>query len=103
MAVKASPIACRTGYLRDDDCPRSSERLTEPSAHDKVGVRCRLRETASAKHKTKLMLQAPELALDGGAATLEHPLVRAVRDLDSGAILPLRSGDDRRDAAVASQ
>ena len=57
-------------------------------------MKLRLLESARAEHEAEAVLQAPELALDGGAATVERaPFVRMPRGMgEPGSMRPFLSG-----------
>jgi hypothetical protein len=52
--------------------PALGESLRQPSQHHKISVECHaLKPSNSKRCKAVVMLEPPELALDGGAATIE--------------------------------
>jgi hypothetical protein len=57
---------------RKDSRPRTTERLPEPPDEHEVSVKTNATQAARTKRRQRvLVLQAAELALDGGAATIE--------------------------------
>ncbi len=59
--------------------PCSTERLREPGEHDEVGVKLDALQASDAERgEAVVVLQASELALDGGAAAVEVAITLSV-------------------------
>jgi hypothetical protein len=102
---------CRKCYV-----PPSDKRLPEPCQHSEVGVECDpLQPTDAQRRESVVVLQAPELALNCGTATVEvaEPLSVARDAWEEPAaegereswLVPLRATErnDRLAAAQASR
>jgi len=94
-------LSVRLRCERDDS--GSGERLREPGEHREVGMKPDTLNPANAERREAVVvLQASELALHCGAATVEAlPFVRAVGDRAERDRASLPQADDRHRAALA--
>src|SRR5207245_6884158 len=75
-------ISPRLGLRRQRNRPRAAESEREPSEHHEVSVESDALQSADPKRsQSVLMLQPPELALDGSTTPVEvAPALRLARD-----------------------
>ncbi len=88
----AGPVLCRERLRGERNGSRSAECLRESREHHEVGVESHSLNATNAKRgEAVVVLQPAELALHGGAATVEAlPLVGAVGDCGERDGAPLR-------------